>query len=194
MKVIGITGGIGSGKSMVLHLLKEQFHAITLEADKIAHMLMEPNGSTYNPIVTQFGKEILLENGAIDREKLGKVVFGNKEALEALNQIVHPRVKAYIIQEINAHKEEAGLLVIEAALLLEDGYQTICDELWYVFARQEVRIQRLMSGRGYTKEKCISVMKNQAPDTFYMEHCDYTIDNSGDIEETGKQVKDLLKS
>ena len=198
MKIIGITGGVGSGKSRVLNELKVQYGAYIIEADKLAHELMEPGKVIYEEIVTAFGEDILCEEEphVIDRVKLGKIVFSDKNHLEALNKIVHPLVKKSILMSIRQAKEKGDvrLFVIEAALLIEDGYKSICDELWYIWVDKETRIKRLMLQRNYTKEKSVSIMNNQSSDEFYKENCDFIIDNNRDYEYTSEQIKARLNT
>lgn len=196
MKVIGITGGIGSGKSTVLGLLEREYHAWILEADKVAHQLMEPGQPAYMQIVRTFSEDILCADGTIQRETLSRLVFSSPERLKQLNQIVHPEVKRYILQEIKRKQEAASvtLFVIEAALLIEDGYQEICDELWYIHTPGELRIQRLMKSRGYSLEKCQAIMSQQAEDAFYIRYCDHIIQNGMSVAETKNQLEELLKN
>lgn len=198
MKIIGITGGVGSGKSRVLNELKVQYGAYIIEADKLAHELMEPGKVIYEEIVTAFGEDILCEEEphVIDRVKLGKIVFSDKKHLEALNKIVHPLVKKSILMLIRQAKEKGDvrLFVIEAALLIEDEYKSICDELWYIWVDKETRIKRLMLQRNYTKEKSVSIMNNQSSDEFYKENCDFIIDNNRDYEYTSEQIKARLNT
>lgn len=196
MKIIGITGGIGSGKSSVLAILKEHYHANILEADKVAHILMQPGGSTYQPLIDAFGQDILAPNGEIDRQKLGRIVFASKEKLSILNNITHPAVRIYILEQIDAYRRlrADNLFVLEAALLIEEGYESVCDEIWYIYADEETRMLRLMAGRGYTKEKCISIFRSQSDENFYRTHCKYVLDNCGDTEKTKIQIDNLLKN
>lgn len=194
MKIIGITGGIGTGKSTLLKLLKNDYGAYIVEADRLAHELMMPEGAAYKRIVRTFGTDILNEDGTINRESLGAIVFKREEALKQLNEIVHPAVKKYILEDIEQKKEreETPYYVIEAALLIEDGYQAICDELWYVYAEKEERIKRLLLGRGGNRQKWEQVIANQSPEAFYKAHCDVMIDNGQDLEKTANIVKELL--
>lgn len=194
MRVIGITGGIGTGKSTILNVMKEQFGAYVLEADKLAHQLMEPGKIAYRKIVDIFGKDVLKEDCRIDREKLGGIVFQDPEALNRLNGIVHPAVKEYILQDIEAKKREGQIdyYVIEAALLIEDGYRLICDELWYIHTDREERINRLISGRGGNREKWEQVISSQSGEAFYRDNCDVVIDNGKNLKNTINMVKDLL--
>lgn len=194
MKIIGITGGIGAGKSTVLGILKEEYGAYIVETDILAHRLMEPNQVAYIKIIDNFGKDILDENNRINRSKLGEIVFRNHDMLEQLNKIVHPEVKNYILADIQNKKNE-GIIqyyVIEAALLIEDGYKRICDELWYVYANKEKRIERLLKTRGGNYQKWMNVINNQSKDDFYKQHCDIIIDNGKNLKNTVLQINGLL--
>lgn len=191
MKVLGITGGVGAGKSTVLTYLFEKYHARVIQADQVAHLLEEPGQACYDKIIDLFGREILEESGAIDRRRLGEKVFKEPESLERLNAVVHPAVKEYIIEEIRKEREKGRIpfLVIEAALLLEDHYDEICDEIWYVHTEREVRKKRLMDSRGYTAQKTEEIMKNQLSDELFFEQCQFVVDNSSDfIENTYEQI------
>ena len=195
MLVLGITGGVGSGKSKVLYQLKEKYNAYIVEADKLAHQLMMPGEVIYNRIIEEFGNQIISKTlpYPIDRQKLGNIVFNDKEKLELLNSITHPLVKANILQQIDTEKSlNTKLFVIEAALLIEDGYKDICDYIWYVFVDKEERIKRLMDSRGYSREKCISIFNSQQEDYYYITNSDAVIDNSNSFEGTSNQIKDLL--
>ena len=196
MRIIGITGGIGTGKSTVLHMMEREVGVYIVETDRLAHTLMEPGQKTYEKIVDTFGTQILSEDGTIDRASLGKIVFEDVVKLEQLNAIVHPAVKEYIITDIAA-KRKSGVVqfyVIEAALLIEDGYKAICDELWYIYVDREERIRRLIAGRGGDRAKYESVMENQATEEYYMTNCDVVIHNEGSLEKTVNVVKELLFS
>ena len=196
MRIIGITGGIGTGKSTVLHMMEQEAGVYIVETDRLAHTLMEPGQKTYEKIVDTFGTQILSEDGTIDRASLGKIVFEDVVKLEQLNAIVHPAVKEYIITDIAA-KRKSGVFqfyVIEAALLIEDGYKAICDELWYIYVDREERIRRLIAGRGGDRAKYESVMENQATEEYYMTNCDVVIHNEGSLEKTVNVVKELLFS
>lgn len=194
MKVIGITGGIGTGKSTVLKILEKEYNAYIVETDKLAHRLMLPGEATYIKIVDCFGNEILQHDMTIDRGKLGRIVFQNEEKLKQLNEIVHPAVKQHILKDIEDKKQNESIsyYVIEAALLIEDGYKQICDELWYIYASQSIRIERLIKGRGGNKEKWLQVIKNQSSEDFYRANCDIIIDNGQGVDKTVNTIKELL--
>ena len=193
MIVLGITGGVGSGKSRILYDLKENYNAYVVEADKLAHTLMEPGQDIYNEVAKAFGEGILEEEypHKIDRNKLGAIVFSDKSKLEMLNSITHPLVKKHILEDIETkrNEREIKLFVIEAALLIQDGYKEICDEIWYIWVSVEERIKRLMSGRGYSREKCISMINSQDDENYYKKYTNYTINNEFDYENSSKQLK-----
>ncbi len=189
MFILGITGGIGSGKTTVLNILKEDYQAFIIEADALAHDLMQPEKEAYQQIVKCFGTEILNEDRTIDRTALGQLVFTDRKKLAQLNGIVHPAVKKDILRQIQEQTElGCRLLVIEAALLLEDGYQDICSEIWYVRTETEIRIQRLCQYRNFTRERALNVIHSQMNDTYYQERCQFTLDNSGNQEDLRRQI------
>lgn len=202
--VIGITGGIGCGKSTVLNILKENFNAHIIDADKVAHRLMEPLNPAYNNVKAAFGDMIIGSDGFIDRKKLGQIVFNDKEKLKRLNSIVHPMVKEAIKEEIRVisenglDKQEAAgfdekmLIAVEAALFIEAGYMDICDELWYIYTGNESRIERLIKSRGYTREKAESIIASQLSDSEFRRHCHIVIDNSGSEAKTRAQIAATL--
>ena len=164
MLILGITGGVGSGKSKILYDLSNLYGAYIVETDKLAHTLMEPGQTVYQAVVEAFGTEILQaeEPYAIDRAKFAQIVFADKEKLAQLNALTHPAVKAWIRKDIEEkRKQDVKIYVIEAALLIQDGYKEICDEIWYIYVNEETRIKRLMKQRGYTEERCRDVYKRQ---------------------------------
>lgn len=193
MKVIGITGGIGAGKSMVLSYLSAKDKSETLEADKLAHQLMKKGQETYKKIANEFGEEILDVNQEIDRASLAKVVLNDKDALHRLNSIVHPDVKEYIRDLIRQKKEEGlEFLFIEAALLIQDGYKEICDEIWFIQTDAEIRKSRIIESRGYSVEKAEGFLNSQPQDDFFYENTDRVIHNNGDFEFTKIEIEQAL--
>lgn len=194
MKVIGITGGVGAGKSEILRYLKEKYCAMVVEADKVGHFLMEPGGACYYSIVEKFGSSILNADQTINRGKLGKIVFADPALLEALNKIIHPRVKSHIVSEIAKERayHRTEYFVVEAALLLEDHYDVICDELWYIHTDEAVREKRLKETRGYDDEKIADIMANQKSPEEFRSACQIVIDNSGDLTDTYRQIDEQL--
>lgn len=191
MKVIGITGGIGSGKSRILYFLKEEYNAYIIEADKLAKSLMMPGNDAYNKIISTFPETVSEEGTMIDSKILAGIVYNDSDKLKILNSIVHPAVKEYIISDIKEKKKDRNinLYFIEAALLIEDGYKDICDEMWYIRTDLEVRINRLAKYRGMNRESAETVIANQKPDEFYIKYSDFVINNSGDFNDTVMQIR-----
>lgn len=194
MKIIGITGGVGAGKSTVLDYLREQFHAYVIQADQVGHQVMEPGEICYSQVIALFGEHILKKDKTIDRKAVSDVVFGNEEKLKKLNEIIHPAVRQSVLEEIQLQKEKkTAIVVVEAALLLEEHYEKFCDKVWYVHTDREIRISRLMANRGYSREKSESIISSQAPDEYFTEHADYIIRNNGDIKDTWLQVEEGIR-
>ncbi|MDD4369569.1 MAG: dephospho-CoA kinase [Anaerostipes sp.] len=193
-KIIGITGGVGSGKSEVLRILKEDFQAKIIIADQVAHDLMEPGNVNYKGIVAEFGTEILLEDKKINRKALGQIVFHNKEKLQRLNELTHPNVDRKI-QEIMEEKteEDCHLVVCEAAILVGAGYEAMFDELWYIFTREEVRRERLRASRGYSDEQIDAMLSNQTSEEEFKRIADVVIDNSDTLEKTKEQIRNRVQ-
>lgn len=194
MKIIGITGGVGSGKSRVLSYMEEKFDAVICQADHVAWELQDPEQKCYAQIVKHFGKDILNDDGTINRKKLGQIVFNDNEQLLVLNGIMHPAVKETIVQMIRSEQEKGtDYFVLEAALLLEDGYSQICDELWYIYTDEDTRRLRLKESRTYSDEKIDAIMASQLPEEVFRRECQILIDNSGDFEDTCYQVDKVMQ-
>lgn len=190
MKIIGITGGVGSGKSRVLSFMEERFHAVICQADHVAWELQKPGEKCYQEIVAHFGKKILNEDGTIDRKVLGQIVFGDEKELSELNAITHPAVKEAIQTSIVKEKNNGTeLFVLEAALLIEEHYDEICDELWYIYTDEQIRRERLKESRQYSDEKIDSIMASQLSEKVFREKCQRIIDNSGNFENTSLQIE-----
>lgn len=189
MKKIGITGGIGSGKSLVLTFLEQEYGASVYQADLIAHRLQMPGERCYQKIRAYFGEAILLEDGTIDRERLGKIVFEDSRKLEVLNQMVHPSVNAWIQQQMEEEeKKGTRLFVLEAALLTDPIYREMLDEIWYIHVDSKIRRARLAASRGYSEEKTDSIMASQPAEAEFIECCDRVIENGGEFGETKRQL------
>ena len=197
MKILGITGGVGAGKSTVLAYLAQRYGAYVIQADEVGRLLQTPGHSCYEQIAVQFGPEILGPDGAILRDRLAALVFADAGLLEKLNAIVHPAVKAYIIEEIALRQKQypqTPFIVLEAALLLEDHYDAVCDEIWYIYASNAVRIRRLAQSRGYSEEKSASIIASQLPEAEYRRKCKTVIDNSSEfMENTYEQIDKGLR-
>lgn len=193
MKVLGITGGVGSGKSEVLRYLEEEYGAVICQLDEVAKQLQKKGGACYQQIVDYFGRGILKEDQELDRQKLSLIVFADEEKRAVLNAIVHPSVKRWTKQDIEEKKEQGTpLYVIEAALLPEAGYEQICQEMWYIYAREDVRRERLKKSRGYTDERISRMIASQPSEEKFTKFCQAVIDNSGTFEETKRQIGEHL--
>lgn len=194
MKVYGITGGAGTGKSEVIKMLQQNFGGCVIMSDEVARELMQKGNISYQLIVEYFGRDILMDDGEIDRKKLADHVFNNKEALEKLNSMTHPYVKDKI-RKLIAEAEDSGecrFVALESAILLECGYEDICDEFWYVYTKPEIRRQRMKETRNYSDEKVDSVMRNQQPDEVFFEQCSFVIKNNTTLSDVYAQLKEKL--
>jgi len=191
MIVIGLTGGVGAGKSLVLTILRTKYDAEVMEADKVAHELMEPGEEGYLRIKETFGESILNSDGTINRTALGKVIFDNESAREQINSIIHPLVWKKIRQKISA--SQAGLIVVEFAIMGEEA-EDIYDEMWYVHASEEDRMSRLLKNRGYSKERSEKMIRSQASEQEYARRCDRIIENHGSVKDLEDQLAEILKS
>ena len=193
MRTIGITGGVGSGKTEVLTFITANYDARVIVADIAAKELEQPGQTCYRELVKALGKDILDETGAIDAGALSGLIFTDPEALKQVNAIVHPAVKRYILEALEEEqKKGTRYFVVEAALLIEEDYQDILDEMWYIYVSEPVRRKRLKESRGYSDQKIDGIMAAQMTDAEFRAACDHVIENNGSIEEMQKQVAELL--
>lgn len=190
MKFIGITGGVGAGKSEILKFINEHYKCRIYLADKVAFEVRLPGTDCYKRLCDLLGKEIV-----DDRKAMADALFGNEELLEKVNGIIHPAVREFLVTEYEkASKDpEIELFFVEAALLIECGYKELVDEMWYVYATKDVRVKRLMESRAYSMEKIENIMANQLSEDEFRSNCDFVIDNSGDFVVTGEQIRNRLE-
>lgn len=200
MRVIGITGGVGAGKSAILSYLEETYHAKIILADNVANEIKEPGQACYEKIVALLGENILMEadtlgKRAIDRAKMAAVIFKDKETLKKVNAVIHPAVKEEIVRRIENAKKSGQYPVcfVEAALLIEDHYDTIVEEMWLIDTDPKVRRARLKENRGYSNEKIDAIMKQQLSREEYQKHCKEWIDNNGTVEQAYRQIDTIMK-
>ena len=193
-RIIGITGGVGAGKSTVLNYIKEHYKCLVIYADDVGNEVKKKGCPSYDELVYLLGKEILSSDGEIDKKKMAEAIFGDEARLQKVNNILHPAVNAYIINIIDSErlKGELDFVFVEAALLIENGYESIVDELWYIYADEEVRRKRLKESRGYTDSKIESIFKSQLSDEEFRRHSDFIIDNSGSILDAADQIDKKL--
>lgn len=185
MKIIGLTGGIASGKSTVSRALHD-LGAIIIDADEVAHSIIEPGKPAWYDITQLFGRSILNNDASINREKLGEIVFNNPQLLEELNKITHPRVMERFKNDLQAIKTKnpQAVVVMEVPLLYETHMERICDEVWVVWVDRETQINRLTDRDGISREDAIKRIDAQMPLDEKTRRADYVIDNRKDIEET----------
>ena len=196
MKVIGITGGVGAGKSEVIRIIKDMCSCVVVIADELAKSLEKKGEVCYEPLLELLGDDVLGADGEIDPKKMAAKIFAPdaKGLLADVNATVHPAVKARILQMIDEAEREgaADYFFIEAALLIEDHYDTIVDELWYIYADEDIRRGRLKETRGYTDRKIDELMRSQSSDEVFRQKCAIVIDNSGTIAQVKKQLEEIL--
>ncbi len=191
MKVIGLTGGIGSGKSTVSQYLQE-LGAVVLDADKVGHEAYKPNTETWQKVIAAFGEQILTPEGEIDRKKLGKVVFSEPEALARLNQIMHPRMYDMMKARIAEYRQQGvGVVVLEAAVLLEAGWTPLVDEVWVTVASVPAVVKRATERTGLPEEQIRARIHSQLPTEERVKRADVVINNDGSLDELKARVKEL---
>ena len=184
--VIGVTGNIGSGKSTVLRMLHE-LGARTIDADDLAHEAMIQGTPAWQAIVATFGRGILDDNGEVDRQKLGSIVFEDSEALRRLEGIVHPAVDDRFHEIVSSSSEH--VIAVEAIKLIESGIHRELDSLWLVTCPVEERIRRLVGDRGEDPDDIRERMEAQMSEEQQAVWADVVIDNGGSLEDTWQQVK-----
>ncbi|MCK4368605.1 MAG: dephospho-CoA kinase [Dehalococcoidales bacterium] len=197
MKVIGLTGGIGSGKSTVSGFLKE-LGAVIIDADRVGHEVLKPDSGAWREVVAAFGKEILTPDGDIDRRKLGEIVFANNEALARLNQIMHPRIYALVKALIEEYRQQGvGVVVLEAPVLLEAGRPSLLDEVdevWVTVAPESTVLKRLKKKLGLSEPESLARIRSQLPPEEKIKHADVVIDTDCSLDELKSRVKKLWRN
>lgn len=190
MRIIGITGGVGAGKSAILSYIGENYKARVILADQVANDLKMPGGCCYDSLVALLGEEVLLENKTIDKAKMAQIIFHDAEKLAKVNALIHPAVKQYIMEQIESEREkgEISYLFIEAALLIEERYDEIVDELWYIYADADTRRKRLRENRAYSDDRIDAIMAGQLTEDKFREKCQFVIDNSKELAYAYKQI------
>ncbi len=188
--IIGITGGIGAGKSTVLQYIQDNYNCLVIFSDDVANDIKKKGYPAYDELVELLGKEVLAPDGEIDKSKMAAAIFNNKNLLEKVNNILHPAVNTFIINIIDREREarKYDFVFVEAALLIENGYDKIADELWYVYADEDTRRERLKASRGYSDEKVTDIFGKQLDDVKFREYCQFVIDNSGELESAARQI------
>jgi dephospho-CoA kinase len=194
MKVIGITGGIGSGKSTVSQFLAE-LGAVIIDADKVGHEAFKPHTETWREVVAAFGRQILTSKGDIDRGKLGKIVFGSPESLEQLNRIMHPRMYDMVKARLEEYRRRGvEVVVLEATLLLEAGWTSLVDEVWVTMAGEATVLKRLQGRGGLSEPEALARIRSQMSNEERVKHSDVIVNNDCDLTELKVRVGELWQS
>jgi len=191
MKVIGLTGGIGSGKSAVARLLAE-LGAVIIDADKIGHEALKPDTEVWCEVVSAFGQRILTPGGDINRKKLGEIVFGNPASLLKLNQIMHPRMYERVTAQLEEYRRRGvDVAVLEAPLLLEAGWASLVDEVWVTVAAETTVLRRLQERTGLSEPESLARIRSQLPVEERVNRADVIVDTDCDLDELEAKVKEL---
>lgn len=190
-RVIGLTGGMGSGKSTVSQLLAE-FGAVIIDADKVGHEAYQPNTKTWQELVATFGQQIVAPDGAIDRKKLGAIVFGSPEQLERLNHIVHPRMFEMMKESIEQYRRQGvKVVVLDAAILFEANWTPLVDTIWVVVASESAVITRAKARTGLPEEQIRSRLHSQMSNEERTKRANVVIHNDGTFEELRTKIREL---
>lgn len=191
MRVVGLTGGIGAGKSLVLSILKTEYAAEVIKADEVAHDLMEPGREGYKAVVKVLGNSILKKDGTIDRQILSECIFRDERIRKIVDDRIHPLVWKFIKDKISS--SQSDLIVVEFAIMGERE-DLDYDEMWYVHASEQTRVHRLLENRGYKIEHSKRIIAGQATEAEYLARCDRVIKNDGSMEEVRNQLAEILKN
>ena len=191
MLVIGLTGSIGTGKSEAAGLL-EALGASLISADQVGHEAYSPNTEAWEQVVAAFGGGILQGDGEINRRELGAIVFSDPDKLEKLNQIMHPRMARVVADKIEILRSQGvDVVVVEAALLFEAGWDSLVEEVWVTDSPEEIVIERLKQRNGLSEEEARKRISSQMDRVERLERSDFVIDNSGDMAGLGNAIKEL---
>jgi dephospho-CoA kinase len=192
MKIIGLTGNIGSGKSQVASFLVES-GAAYIDADKVTHEVYDPGTPGWQELIETFGKGILTPEGTIDRKKVSRIVFKNAEAIAKLNKILHPKIRAEIESRLKQLQEQGKkAAVVEAILLVEAGWMDMVDELWLITASRGITLERLKK-RGLTESEALARLASQTPPEKLKSHARVVISNDGSLEDLRTRVEEQWK-
>lgn len=192
--ILGLTGGIATGKSTVSHIFKNS-NVPVIDADIIARQVVEPESETLKMIINEFGEKYLMENGTLNRKKLGKLVFNDGVALEKLNGVTHPAIRKEILAQIQSYRKSGSpLIVLDMPLLFEENYQTICDAVMVVFVPEITQLKRLINRDGLTSDEAQLRIKAQWPIQKKKDLADFVIDNSTTVAVTRGQVLNWLSN
>lgn len=196
MRFIGITGGVGAGKSEILQYIRKHYKCEIYLADEVAHLVKMPSTQCFEQLVELLGQDVVGADGQINKVAMAEKIFADKSVLAKVNDIVHPAVKTFLLDRLAAAKENPGLelFFVEAALLIEAGYGSLVDEMWYIYAKEEVRAERLRNARCYSDEKIRQIMTSQLSEEEFRRASDFVIDNSGALADSYRQIDKKLEA
>lgn len=195
MKIIGITGGVGAGKSRILDFIKDNYNCYIILADDLAKDLCLKGQRCFDPLISLLGEAVIGEDGEIDRRVMADMIFEKPKLRELVNSIIHPAVLNFILEKIDQLKAlgTVDYFFIEAALLIECGYKKVVDELWYIYASEDVRRDRLRESRGYSDEKIDNIFKSQLSESEFRENADFVINNSGSVDDSFQMIRERMR-
>ncbi len=191
-RIIGITGGIASGKSTVTEFLRQQGYQV-IDADQVVHELQEPGGRLYQALLSTFGSSILQEDGRLDRPKLGAMIFGNPELLEQSSQIQNQIIREELAGRRDLLAETEDIFFMDLPLLFELQYEDWFDQIWLVDVTEETQLSRLMTRNALNQEEAEKRIAAQLSLQEKRKRADVLIDNDGSLEETRQQIGDALQ-
>ena len=192
MKVIGLTGGIGSGKSMVTQFLAK-LGAVIIDADNVGHEIFKPGTKAWREVVAAFGKQILTTKGEINRKKLGEIVFENPELLAQLDKIMHPKMIEVVKAKLKEYRRQGvKVVVLEAPLLIEAGWASLVDEVWVVVAPESAVLRRIME-KGLSRKEALARMRSQLSSEERLKHAHVVINNDDDLDKLKSKVQNLWR-
>ena len=194
MLVIGLTGGIGTGKSEVAQMLRA-LGARIVDADLVGHEAYKPNTESYREVVKAFGEDVLQPNGEIDRRKLSAIVFSDSDQLIRLNGIMHPRMARMVAEELDQLRSQSvSVAVVEAALLFEAGWDVLVDEVWVTDSPVETVIDRLQARNGFSAEEVLKRIDSQMDRSERLAQAQVVVDNSADVDELERTITGIWNS
>lgn len=189
MKLVGICGGSGTGKTTICSRLAA-LGAYVIDADRVAREILRP--PVLERLSRAFGEEILRPDGSLDRKRLGEIVFSDEEKLKKLNEITHPLITHEILDDIERHREQYAVVVVDAAVLQEAGLDRLCNRTVAVLAPLETRLSRIVARDGLSREAALSRIRAQKDDTYYIEHTDFAVCNDGTAD-PGELARTILE-
>ena len=192
MKIVGLTGGISSGKSTVSSYLK-QLKIPVIDADEVARKVVEPNSQGAIEIRKTFGSDVFEEDGSLNRQKLGALIFSNAENRQKLDNLLQPLIKIMILDEIEEYRQKGeNMIVLDLPLLFEKQYEELCEEIIVVYIPKELQLERLMRRNQYTKQEALSRIDSQLSIEEKRKRATVLLDNQGTIQQLYQQVEQWL--